>query len=147
MPRDLEARKSLAFAWLAMRRVKDALGEFREMLRQDPNETVALNSLAWLMATYPDAAIRNGPEAVKLAQQAVSLEKGDQPVLLDTLAASYAEVGRFKEAVETAGRAQAAALRQGDKQLSGSIQEHLELYRAGKPYRDTAIEAKHGKKK
>ena len=70
--------------------MKDALGEFREMLRQDPNEKVALNSLAWLMATYPDAAIRNGPEAVKLAQKAVALEKGDQPVLLDTLAAAYA---------------------------------------------------------
>ena len=111
--------------------------EFQEMLRQDPNEKVALNSLAWILATHPDAAMRNGAEAVKLAQKAVALEKEDQPVLLDTLAAAYAETGRFKEAVQTAEKAQAAAVRRGDKQLSGSIQEHLAIYRAGKPIRET----------
>jgi tetratricopeptide (TPR) repeat protein len=145
-PGDLETRKCLAFAWLAVGRVSNAIGEFQEMLRQDATEGVALNSLAWLRATHPDKSIRNGAEAVKLAQKAVAMQKEDQPVLLDTLAAAYAEAGRYKEAIQTAEKAQAAAIRAGDKQLGGSIQERVALYRTGKPYRDTGIQAKHDKK-
>ncbi len=133
-----ENRKTLAFAWLKEGRLPEAIGEFREMLREDPNESVALNSLAWLLATHPDKAVRNGPEAVALAQRAVAQQKEDQPVLLDTLAAAYAEAGRYQEAVETAEKAQAVAVRWGNKKLSSEIQERLKLYRAGKPYREEA---------
>ena len=110
-----ENRKTLAFAWLKEGRLPEAIGEFREMLREDPNESVALNSLAWLLATHPDKAVRNGPEAVALAQRAVAQQKEDQPVLLDTLAAAYAEAGRYQEAVETAEKAQAVAVRWGNR--------------------------------
>ena len=106
------------------------------MLRQDPNEQVALNSLAWLLATRPEATIRNGPEAVELAERAVAQHQEEQPELLDTLAAAYAEAGRFPEAVRTAEKALAAASQRENKALSDGIQQRLKLYRAGKPYRE-----------
>ena len=62
----------------------------------------AQNDLAWLLATCPDNSVRNGQKAVELAQQAVQLSNGRSPEILDTLAAAYAEAGRFHEAVETA---------------------------------------------
>ncbi len=126
----------MAFAWLKTGRTQDAIGQFREMLRQDPNEKVALNSLAWLLATHADGTVRNGREAVKLAQKAVGQQKDEQPVLLDTLAAAYAETGQMKEAVQTAEKAQAVAVRWGNQKLAGSIAERLKLYRAGQPYRE-----------
>lgn len=138
LPGDLETRKSLAFAWLASGRAQNAIVEFRAMLRQDPNEKVALNSLAWLLATHPDGKVRDGRAAVKLAQQAVAQEKEEHPKLLDTLAAAYAEAEQMKEAVQTAEKALAVATAWGDKELSSSIQERLQLYRAGKPYREAA---------
>ena len=141
-PHDLEARKLLAFAWLKTGHVRDGIGEFREMLRQDPNEPVALNSLAWILATHPDAAIRNGPEAVKLAEKVVAQQEGDQPKLLDTLAAAYAETGQFREAVRTAEKAQAAAAGSGNKDLTNGIAERVKLYKEGKPYRDPNLESR-----
>jgi tetratricopeptide (TPR) repeat protein len=137
-----ENRKTLAFAWLKEGRLRDAIGEFQEMLRQDPNESVALNSLAWLRATHPDAAIRNGPEAVTLAEKAVGRQAEDQSVLLDTLAAAYAEAGRYKEAVETAEKAQAVAMQRGNKELASSIAERRKLYQTGKPCRESPDGAK-----
>jgi hypothetical protein len=66
----------------------------------------------------------------------VRQHKDDEPELLDTLAAAYAEAGRFPEAVQTAEKALAAASRWDNKTLSDGIQQRLKLYRAGKPYRE-----------
>jgi tetratricopeptide (TPR) repeat protein len=57
----------------------------------------ALNAEAWLLATCPDQAVRNGAKAVELAQQAV--KRDANPRLRDTLAAAYAETGKFEDAV------------------------------------------------
>ena len=69
---------------------------------------------AWMLATNPNASVRNGAEAVELAQRAVELSGGREPAILDTLAAAYAEAGRFPEAVKTAQRAAALASARGD---------------------------------
>ncbi len=79
--------------------------EWREALRLQPDDVDALDQLAWALATSPEASIRNGPEAVALARRAVQLGDGRDADLLATLAAAYAEAGRFSEAVETAERA------------------------------------------
>src|SRR5208337_2096652 len=75
-PGDLQTREYKAFAHLAAKQTREAISEFREVLRLDPKNRNALNSLAWIEATHTDAAIRNGKEAVELAQKALE-QKGD----------------------------------------------------------------------
>ena len=82
-----------------------AVTQFQKVLELDPKHVTAQNNLAWLLATCPDSSVRNGEKAVEVAQQAVQLSMGRSPEILDTLAAAYAEAGRFPEAVETANRA------------------------------------------
>jgi tetratricopeptide (TPR) repeat protein len=77
----------------------------REELSRNPDSAMALNNLAVLLATAPEAGLRNGAEAVQLAERACALTANRNPVLLTTLAAAYAEAGRFEEAIQTAQQA------------------------------------------
>jgi tetratricopeptide (TPR) repeat protein len=93
----------------------------------------AANALAWLLATCPDAKIRDGQEAVRLALKAVSIDRNAQN--LDTLAAAQARKGDFKQAVET--QQAALALLTKYKAVQAEIQEfttRLSLYKVGKAY-------------
>ena len=75
--------------------------QYQAALKAKPDYPDACNNLAWLRATSPEASIRNGKEAVVLARRAVRLSASQSPNFLATLAAAYAEVGRFCEAVTT----------------------------------------------
>ena len=119
-------------------RTREATAQYREALRLNPNLTGPLNNLAWLLAAGPDGELRNGAEAVRLAQRACELTHYGEPLFLATLAAAYAEAGRFPEAVTMADKAEQLATTAGSKELAGKIQQLLELYRAGKPYHESA---------
>ena len=134
-PDNLFFREFYAYALVAARQTTDAMSEFREMLRQDQKNLTALNSLAWIEATNPDAKLRNGKEAVEFAEKAAAARKDDARTL-DTLAAAYAEAGDFTKAVETARKAKKAAASGKDKGLSEEIQARLKLYETGKAYRE-----------
>jgi tetratricopeptide (TPR) repeat protein len=114
---------------------REALAQWGEVLKAAPNQVPVLNQVAMVMATDPDAANRNGAEAVRLAERAVQLVGPREPVLLDTLAAAYAEAGRFAEAVETARRAMALASEQGKQPLAETLKAKTALYEANTPYR------------
>jgi tetratricopeptide (TPR) repeat protein len=133
-PRDIEIRRMKALAHALLRQFPASISEFREILKLDPNDVQALTGLAWFEATSPDVSIRNGTEAVKLAERATALEHPPTAHVLDVLAAAYAETGRYKEAVETAEKA---------RQVAGAsrseIGERIKLYQTKKPYRDQAI--------
>lgn len=88
----------------------------------------ALNGAAQLLATSTDSSVRNGAEAIMLAKRAASVSGGRDPATLDTLAAAYAEAGRFPEAVETVRRALALA---SDRQLAEALRAHLALCQSG----------------
>ena len=92
------------------------------------------NLCARILATHPDSAVRNGAEAVAIAERMVSSAGGDDLLLLDTLAAAYAEAGRFDEAVETAERALRAPVAEGMEGFPAQIERRLELYRTRRPY-------------
>jgi tetratricopeptide (TPR) repeat protein len=94
----------------------------------------AQNNLAGVLATAPQASLRNGNKALKLAQQANQLTGGENPIILNTLAAAYAEAGRFPEAVETAQRALQLAETQANITLADAIRSQMKLYQAGLPY-------------
>jgi tetratricopeptide (TPR) repeat protein len=120
----------------AERRPHEALEQYHEAVRLKPDSVFALNNLAWMLATHEDATIRNGAEAVKFAERACELTGRQEAFLMGTLAAAYAEAGRFSEAVGTAHKAIELATAAGQKELAATNQRLLELYQAGKTYRD-----------
>jgi hypothetical protein len=101
-----------------------------------PDWPEALNNLAWLLASHQDPQIRDGKEAVRLAQRAVELRQSRDPEQLDTLGGAYAEAGQFSEAIATARSALALAAQTGKTNLLPAISNHLDLYQAGKPCRE-----------
>jgi tetratricopeptide (TPR) repeat protein len=108
---------------------------YRKALKITPDYVDAQNNLAWLLATHSNDQIRNGIEALRLAE-AVVKKQGQIPSYLDTLAAAYAEVGRFPDAVVTAKKAVQIASSQGDKQMTQAIQSRFPNYQSAKPWRD-----------
>jgi tetratricopeptide (TPR) repeat protein len=135
-PDDPDTRLNHAFILAAEGRPGDAVREYREALRLRPDDPKVLNALAWILATGPDAAHRDGAEAVQLAERANRLSGQRHPAALMTLAAAYAEVGRFDDAVTTAEKAQAAARSGGHTAAARDIERFVALYRARKPYRE-----------
>jgi tetratricopeptide (TPR) repeat protein len=112
-----------------------ALAHWRQALSQAPDNVRLLNDTAWVLATCADAALRNGTEAVTLAGHAVDLTSGRDPVLLATLAAAYAEAGRFDKAVELEQRATGLATRQGNASLAATLRARLTQLQANMPIR------------
>ncbi len=119
-------------------RAREAVAQYREALKLNPNLTGALNNLAWVLATSPDDELRNGTEAVRLAEQACELTHYREPLFIGTLAAAYAEAGRFPEAVTTAEKAEQLATSAGLTAVAAKNHELLELYQAGKPHHEPA---------
>jgi tetratricopeptide (TPR) repeat protein len=132
-----EAHQFLGAAlYYARGQVQQALVEWRAALRAQPNFLPALNEAAHVLAASPDASARNGAEAVALAERAVKLSGGHEAIYLDTLAAAYAEVGRFADAVATARRGLEIATSRDQSQLREGLAARLGLYEERKPYRD-----------
>jgi tetratricopeptide (TPR) repeat protein len=103
-------------------------------VRREPDSTVALNNLAFLLATAPDPALRNGSEAVSYAEQACALTGQTNLATLATLAAAYAEAGRFDQAVTTAEKTCKLAAENSNPSLLQHNMELLERYRRRQPY-------------
>lgn len=135
-PLRAEARMEYG-AWLAGQgRRREALDYYRSSLQVRPDYPQACNNLAWLLATTPDDALRNGAEAVRLAEHACRLTGQQEPFMLGTLAAAYAEVGRFDEAVATASRAVELAEKAGWEEVARRNRELREVYRSEHPWRE-----------
>ena len=136
-PADLPSCLNLAGVLQRMNRFPEAVAQFEEALRLDPDSIEALNNLAWLLATSPQPQLRNGTRALQLAQRACDLSHFEQPVMIGTLAAAYAETGRFADAVAAAEKASALATRLGNAALATRNQQLLELYRNHHPYHES----------
>ena len=123
-------------AWVEKRDYDRAIADYNEALRINPKHLGVNNSAAWLLATAPVAAVRNGARAVELARKAAELSDAKDADILDTLAAAYAEAGVYSEAVrwqEKALEFPEFAKTQGD-----AARKRIELYRKGQPYHQPA---------
>jgi protein O-mannosyl-transferase len=138
LPENPDAHVNLGSALLAKGRLQDAIAEYRSALRLAPENTAAQSNLAWLLATSPDPSLRNGAEAVLLAEQASQRSGGTKAVVLRILAAAYAEAGRFDEAKDTANKALQAADSQGNFGLSKMLRTDIALYESGRANRKEA---------
>ncbi len=110
-----------------------AIADWQAALEIDPKDPTTLNALAWVLATTPEAALRDGARAVDLATQACELTGEKNGSLVDTLAAAYAEAGKFEEAAKWQEKALELL---SDSPEKAGVQARLEMYRQGKPYRE-----------
>jgi len=133
-PNYAKADVNLGDALLQKGIVDEAIADYQKALQITPDYVEAQNNLARVLATCPQASLRNGNKAVALAQQANQLTGGGNPTVLDTLAAAYAEAGRFPEAVETAQRALQLAETQSNTALADALRSQLKLYQADLPF-------------
>lgn len=134
-PHDPRPHYLLAKAWLRQNRPSDALAEFRLALQLNPNDVPTLTHLARLLAAHPNPALRNGPQAVALAERANELTSAEQPAVLDVLAMAYAEAGRYPEAQQTIRRALDHLTAAGQTNLV-DLQDRLKLYDSSQPFHD-----------
>jgi protein O-mannosyl-transferase len=133
-PENSEAHNNLGNALLQKGSVDEAIVHYQKTLQITPDNAEVRKNLAWVLATCPQASLRNGNKAVELAQRANQLTGDGNPVFLGTLAAAYAEAGRFPEAAETAQRALQLAETQSNTALANAIRSQLKLYQAGIPF-------------
>lgn len=135
-PRFAVAHYNLGNTYREMGQVNEALFHYNRALEIDPNDTDALNNTAWILATWPDAPIRDGAKAIELAERANSLTRCRSPSVNATLAAAYAEAGRFGEALKTGERALQLASAEISAVSANSIRTQIEVYRSGAAFRD-----------
>lgn len=121
----------------AMRSVgqwEQAAADFGRAIKLAPQYGRAYQSVAWLMATCPDQAYRNAELAVRAARKSIELDGDQDYIVLDTLAAAYANNGEFDKAQNALRR----AIELAPPDNAAPLRERLELYRAGRPFRQSA---------
>jgi len=137
-PYDGDVHTSLGNAFLEKGLVREAINHYQQALEIAPQDVLSRNNLAWILATSSDASIRNGAKAVVLAEQAVQLSGGKNPIFFRTLAASYAEEGRFSEALAVAERGMKMAAVQDNRGLVNALGREIALYQARSPLREAS---------
>jgi Flp pilus assembly protein TadD len=135
-PRNADTANNLGIAISQEGRMSEAIALWEKALDLQPNNVNALSNLAWVLATSPAAAIRDGAKAVEFAKRLLQLSGGANPRIFRTLAAAYAESGRFSEAIDTAQRGWELASAQGNSTLANELETNIALYRANSPLRD-----------
>ncbi len=133
---DPKAHYAFATALFHLQRTREAMAQYAAALLLQTDYPEALDGLAWILSTDPNADFRNGPEAVKMAERACELTSRKDPEKLKTLAAAYAEVGRFDEAVKTIEAAQALAASDNRQPVAEECHKMLGQFQQSKPWRN-----------
>jgi tetratricopeptide (TPR) repeat protein len=138
-PDNMEVHNIVGTVLIQQGRVAEGVDEWEKILAVEPDNGNATSNLAWIFATSPDPSFRDGSKAVQLAEQAVRISAGRIPILFRTLAAAYAESGRFSEAIQTAQRGIELANSQGNPSLATELQGNIALYQERQPLRDPSL--------
>ncbi len=134
-PNFFDAHVALAEVAIQERDFTAAERHLREGLKQQPDRAGLVNGLAWILATSPRDDQRNGEEALRLAEKVCKLE-ASRHMYVDTLAAAYAELGRFDQAVATMREAIRLVREADDAANLAAYEARLKLYEQKQPYRD-----------
>jgi len=132
------ALDGLGSAFARLGKARPAADTWRQALQISPNATSVQNHLAWLLATTADASLRDGPTALLLATQANQATGDKNPTALRTLAAAYAESGRYADAAATARRAVEIAAAQKNESVATKLTKEVKLYEGGQAMREDA---------
>jgi len=135
-PNDARLHYEFGLALEHLGQTREGMSHYAHALRLQPDFAEALERLAWITATDPRPELRNGTEAVNLAQQACELTGNKEARSLTTLAAAYAEAGRFAEAVSTVETAEKLTAGTGQREMAAKCASLLEALKSGKTWRE-----------
>jgi len=138
-PDNIEVHNIVGTVLIQQGQAREAVEEWQKVLAIQPDNGNAMSNLAWVFATSPDESLRDGAKAVQLAEQAMRISGGRIPIIFRTLAAAYAENGRFSEAIQTAQRGIELANSRGNSGLATELQSNIVLYQARQPLRDPSL--------
>jgi protein O-mannosyl-transferase len=138
-PDNIEVHNIVGTVLTQQGRVAEGVEEWEKVLAIQPDNGNAMSNLAWVFATSSDQSLRDGPKAVRLAEQALRLSGGRIPILFRTLAAAYAESGEFSKAIQTAQLGIELANSQGNPGLATELEGNIALYQEQKPLRDPSL--------
>ena len=131
-PKCADSRGNRAVIFLALGKYDKALDDLDELLRVAPNSARAQRERAWILATCPDAKVRNGEQAIASASKACELTEWKEPKSLAILAAACSEAGDFDGAVKWQQKAiDLLPDKNPDKREYRGL---LDRYKAKKPY-------------
>jgi Flp pilus assembly protein TadD len=140
-PGNAETHNNLAVALLQKGQIREAISHWQKALQFQSDRMAAQLSLAWVLATCPDASLRDGAKALVLAQHAQQLSDNRNPMVFRVLAAAEAETGRLPQAVAAAEQGLRVASAAGNARLAELLQTEVDLYRSGIPFRDSSLTA------
>ncbi len=120
---------------LAKDRPQEAINHFDAAIHIRPAWTLPMNELAWLLATHPDASVRNGAKAVRLAEDSCAMQNYSDAKSLTIFDAALAEAGRFDDAITVADKSRELAVKAGQPELASAAEYRINLYRDRKPFR------------
>jgi tetratricopeptide (TPR) repeat protein len=126
------ALRGRADAYLNIGEHSPAVKDFEKALEIESEDTGVLNNLAWVLATSPDDAVRDGKRAIELATKACELEDYKQAHILSTLAAAYAETGDFENARKWSQK----AVDMKDPDHAEQLAKELANYKEERPWRE-----------
>ncbi len=138
-PRQIRSRAALASIYSQQRETASALAEYESILRLAPDDLVAMNNVAWILATSPDASLRDPEEAVRLATRMVKGTDRKVVSALDTLAAALAANGEWERAIDVAEEALVIARRNMSFGDVSKLETRLKLYQEGRPFLDARL--------
>jgi protein O-mannosyl-transferase len=133
---DPKAHFDFGLALAHLKKTRQAMSEYAAALLIQPDFPDALDSLAWILSTTTSADFRNGTEAVKMAERACELTGRQDPMKIKTLAAAYAETGRYAEAIQTLQTASELAAKMNHPQLVTACAAMSECFQKSKPWRE-----------
>jgi tetratricopeptide (TPR) repeat protein len=141
LQRAVNAAPTNAEYWSVYARVLATAGQWKAAIEAQrkasqlaPRDVTAATELAWLLATCPDAAARDGKSAIAIAEELCRRTSFGDAGALDAFAAACAEVGRFPDAMANAEKALALVLRTPNNTVANAIRARIDLYRQGKPF-------------
>jgi tetratricopeptide (TPR) repeat protein len=132
-PEFAAAHCNLGNALAALGRPGEAVVEFQAALDINPRHDPARNNLAWILATTAQDDLRDGDRAVRLAEGLCADSYRMNPAYLMTLAAAYAETGRFEDALQAARESRLLA--KGDADLTAQMSDAIATIEARHPVR------------
>ena len=133
-PENIEAYSYRSYALYKDGQHRSAIADAKQVVCALPEYSYAINLIAWIQSTSPDADVRNGKDAVANAKHACELSEFKVWEFLGTLAAAHAEVGEFEDAVRWAKK----ALELAPEEMRARVEETIQLYCQKKPWREPA---------